>query len=231
MRQTEKRKKLSRIDMVMLFLVIISIAFIITYILHNVYGEDVFEHINLPIHMKPEGIRAVLGYIYTEKNLLTAELVLIFGIPYVFTEKLVYMLRRRRYRKSPLSKLDKMDGIEFEHYALWILKLMGYKRCQVTKASGDFGADVVAIRNNKKTVVQVKRYKGNVGIAAVQQVVASKAHYGADEAAVFTNSHLTSAAKTLAQENKVTIIDRDTLYKFGVKSAFRRKAVRRTSPW
>jgi restriction system protein len=52
-----------------------------------------------------------------------------------------------------------------------------------------------------------------VGIAAVQEVVAAKAHYGANRAMVVTNAHFTQAAVTLANSNDVDLWDRDRLAK------------------
>ncbi len=73
----------------------------------------------------------------------------------------------------------------------------------VTRAAGDFGADLILKKVDKKIVVQAKRYSKNVGISAVQEVVGSKAHYNADEAWVVTNSGFTEAAIDLARSNDV----------------------------
>lgn len=220
-KRRNKKGKNSRADRIMLLIVILCVVFVAAYIFYSVQDDDFLGQVDLPFNLSKEKVYAVLECFMTRKAALMAILLAAAAIPYMLIDKLVYTVRRRRYRNSPLSKLDQMDGIEFEHYAVWILKLMGYTHCRVTKPNNDFGADVIANRDGKKTVVQVKRYRGNVGIEAVQQVVASKAHYKAEEAAVFTNSYLTDAAKTLARENNVAIIDRDTLYKFGVKSAFK----------
>jgi restriction system protein len=61
-----------------------------------------------------------------------------------------------------LSQVDAMDGIEFEHYAADLMRSGGFTRVSVTKASGEFGTDVVATKGDKKYSVQVKRYKGKV---------------------------------------------------------------------
>ncbi|MCY9514448.1 restriction endonuclease [Paenibacillus apiarius] len=73
----------------------------------------------------------------------------------------------------------------------------------MTKAAGDYGADLVIQKEGKKIVVQAKRYNKNVGIKAVQEAQASIAHYGAGEAWVVSNSAYTAAAYDLAKSNKV----------------------------
>lgn len=112
--------------------------------------------------------------------------------------------------KDKMKTIDKMNGIEFEVFAKNFFKKLGY-RVKRTPPSKDFGADLLMEKDGKKYVVQVKRYKSNVGISAVQQVVASKAYYSADIAIIFTNSHLTEAASELAKLNNVIVFDRNTL--------------------
>ena len=113
-----------------------------------------------------------------------------------------------------LKEIDLMSGEEFEHYVAHLFRKMGYK-AEVTKASGDYGADVVAARLHhgkiEKSVIQCKRYQGKVGISAVQEVVGAKAYYKAEKAFVVTNSHFTDAAVHLAESNKVTLWNRETL--------------------
>lgn len=156
----------------------------------------------------PSDGKAVMYAMYTAAAVLVIGVLILAGIQ---AEK---VLSRRRYSRCPLSALDWMDGIEFENYSAYILGLMGYAKCRVTKESRDFGADIICMRDVSRVVVQAKRYSGKVGIEAVQQVVASKAYYKASEAVIFTNSYLTSSAATLAKVNGVTVIDRARLGRF-----------------
>lgn len=102
------------------------------------------------------------------------------------------------------------SGAEFEHYVAERLKEKGFKNVGVTKASGDFGADIIAECENKKVCFQCKFYHSPVGISAVQEVIGAKKHYKCDYACVITNSTLTDAAKQLALENDVDIIENFT---------------------
>ncbi|GGH17214.1 restriction endonuclease [Paenibacillus segetis] len=123
---------------------------------------------------------------------------------------LVNNAKAEKLKKSGIADIDKMDGFQFEKYLGYLFQAKGYKT-QVTKAAGDYGADLVLQKDGKKIVVQAKRYSKNVGIKAVQEAQASIAHYGAAEAWVVSNSDYTSAAYELAKSNKVKLINRDGL--------------------
>ena len=110
-------------------------------------------------------------------------------------------------RKQKTNK--RMTGVEFEHLCAKILTKKGYRNVIVTPPSGDYGADILAVdRNGNKWVVQCKHFAGNVGVSAVQEIVAAKAHYKADKAAVMTNSQLTKQARELAKENGVFLFEK-----------------------
>lgn len=118
--------------------------------------------------------------------------------------------REEKLKKSGIRDIDKMNGIQFEYYLKTLFSSGGYK-VEVTQASGDYGADLVLRKNDKKIVVQAKRYTKNVGISAIQQVVGSIKLYRADEAWAITNSDFTEAAVKLAQSNGVRLINREQL--------------------
>ena len=102
---------------------------------------------------------------------------------------------------------DKMNGYEFEEYAARYLKRNGYSKVTVTKASRDFGVDLIAKKHRTTYAVQCKLYHGKVGNSAVQESVAGKSYYDCDEAMVITNSVFYPGAITLAEANNVILID------------------------
>ncbi len=53
------------------------------------------------------------------------------------------------YRKARIYDVDKMDGIEFEYYLEALFSKLNYKP-NVTKASNDYGADLILKNENKK---------------------------------------------------------------------------------
>lgn len=109
-----------------------------------------------------------------------------------------------------LEQIDNMSGAEFEAYLHQLYKSLGYK-VKSTPSSGDYGADLILYKNGIRSCVQAKRYRGNVGVAAVQEVVGSLAHYNAAQGIVVTNRYYTQNARKLAHENKIKLIDRGEL--------------------
>lgn len=106
--------------------------------------------------------------------------------------------------------VDRLNGIEFENYLEYLLRHLGYVS-NVTQISGDYGADLIALKDGQKIAVQAKNYSGTVGLDAVQQVFAAMAYYEADSAWVITNSFFTPQAKKAAKRIGVKLIDRDEL--------------------
>jgi restriction system protein len=88
---------------------------------------------------------------------------------------------------------------------------MNYSIIKHTKLSNDQGADLVVEKAGIKYVIQAKRYTGNVGNDAIQQIVASINHYKADKGVVVTNSTYTNSAIALAKSNKIELLDRSKL--------------------
>ena len=95
-----------------------------------------------------------------------------------------------------------MSGAEFEKFVAQVFVDNGH-HAEVTKASGDFGVDLVL---NGEIAVQAKFYGAVVGPSAVQEVAAGRSMYGCTEAWVVTNSTFTPAALTLAEANGVRLI-------------------------
>ena len=90
---------------------------------------------------------------------------------------------------SSITDIDLMEGYMFEDYLKILLFYTGYK-VNTTQKSRDYGADLILIdpKTNAKIIVQSKRYSKPVGTKAVQEIVAAKLHYKADDAWVITNN-------------------------------------------
>jgi len=116
---------------------------------------------------------------------------------------------------SGMNDIDVMEGFEFEEYLKVLFRKLGYKT-QVTRKTGDFGADLI-FKGKKKIIVQAKRYKSNVGLDAVREAYSAQAYYKADESWVITNSRFTKQALDLAKACNVKMLDRSDLEKFIVK--------------
>lgn len=140
---------------------------------------------------------------------------LLFVILFKGSLMLYQAIRTRKQQqallKADMPYIDKMDGRQFEIYLQILFRHLGY-HLEVTKQSGDFGADLVMERD-EKIVVQAKRYgyKNRVSLSAVQEVYGAKAYYQANQAWVVTNSYFTKQAKELAAACGVKLVDRQGL--------------------
>jgi restriction system protein len=127
---------------------------------------------------------------------------------------------------SGMPEIDKMTGTAFETRIAVLLRELGYK-AEVTRATGDFGADIIAERGGVKTVVQTKRQASSVGVKAIQEGSASRHYYDADNVLIVTNSTFTPQARELAARAGVDLWDRAVLAK-KLQQANRRTKRRRT---
>ena len=151
---------------------------------------------------------------YPSLSILSKVLIIILVILLLVAGTILYLLitadRRAKLRALTLANIDHMTGGQFEHYVAELLKHQGYSDVCVTQLSGDYGADLIATKDNVRWAIQAKRYTGHVGVPAVQQAVAACAYYGCQSAMVVTTSRFTYAAQKLARTNRTTLVDRDT---------------------
>ena len=82
---------------------------------------------------------------------------------------------------------------------------------KLTKASGDFGVDILAEKDGVTYAIQCKRYADPVGVKAVQEAFAGREYYDRMVGAVLTNQYFTPAARKLADKIGVVLWDRDML--------------------
>jgi restriction system protein len=108
---------------------------------------------------------------------------------------------------------NELDGYGFESYCSELLKKNGFQDTKVTKASNDYGADIIAVKEGVRYAIQCKKYSNPVGITAIQEVIASKSIYDCHVAVVLTNSTFTNNAIELANKNGVLLWDRTYLSK------------------
>jgi restriction endonuclease Mrr len=109
-------------------------------------------------------------------------------------------------RGKGLDDVNYMEGWEFERYMADVLGRSGYS-VESTQLSGDQGVDMLLDMEDRKIAVQLKRYTRPVGNKAVQEVLAGRVHYAAQEAWVITTSSFTRGAMELARSTGVRLID------------------------
>jgi len=111
---------------------------------------------------------------------------------------------------TTIHEVDLMNGVEFEQFLNDLFEKMGYDS-EVTKASGDQGIDIIAMKNEKSFGIQAKCYSNVVSNKAVQEVVAGLNYYKLDQGIVITNNKFTKSAEDLARANNILLWDREIL--------------------
>jgi HJR/Mrr/RecB family endonuclease len=110
-------------------------------------------------------------------------------------------------RESVRDEINYMSGLEFERFMANLFRQKGYA-VEETKATGDQGVDLLLPDfEGKRIAVQLKRYTGPVGNAAVQATFAGMAHYQANKGWIITTSTFTKSARELARSTSVRLID------------------------
>lgn len=105
-----------------------------------------------------------------------------------------------------------LTGEQFEIFLSNFFEKNGYM-VSLTPSTGDQGADLILLKDNKKTVIQAKCYSSPVGNGAIQEIVAAIPFYSANKAMVITNSVFTPSAIELAKVNGVELWDGNMLIK------------------
>jgi restriction system protein len=140
-------------------------------------------------------------------------LAVIILIILIATKVASYNKEKSSLKALQLADVDSMTGANFENYVALLLRHQGFK-AQVTRASNDFGVDIVAEKNKLKYAVQVKRYSRSVSRRAVSDAAGGKSYYKCNAAMVVTNNFFTAGAKELASSAKCELVDRNQLAKW-----------------
>ena len=127
-------------------------------------------------------------------------------------EALLFSQRRKdeALKLISIDDVDLMTGVEFENFVADIFRRNGFT-IDMTPTSGDQGVDIIASKGIQRIGIQVKRYSGNVGNAAIQEVVGGLKFYGLTKMIVVTNRYFTNSADKLAESNDVVLWDRGVL--------------------
>ena len=137
--------------------------------------------------------------------------VIVYGIKSAVTKRKKHRQNKEKIAVFDMSQIDSMTGEEFEVVLKEIFENLGYV-VKLTKKSHDFGADLIVSKKGISSLVQAKCYGKTVGIKAVQEIIASRKHYGVNDVIVATNNYFSKEAQVLAAENEVVLMDRDVLF-------------------
>lgn len=115
---------------------------------------------------------------------------------------------KRAEKQEDISRVDGMEGHEFEYFCASLLRKNGFTDVEVTPGSGDQGVDILAEKGGVKYAIQCKNYASPLSNTPVQEVSAGKIFYGCHVGVVMTNSTFTPGAKELAKATGVLLWDR-----------------------
>ena len=151
---------------------------------------------------------------FTIFTLGLAIIVLILGI----ITAIKYQKKRKRKKKIKqrlnnlnVEEIDRLLPYEFEDWLTDFLNENGFN-AEHTKYSGDFGADIIAIRRGIKYAISCKKYSNGLGIRSVQEIIAAMDYYNADIGwVVSTAPYFTSQAYELAKTRHVKLFAKNEL--------------------
>ena len=138
--------------------------------------------------------------------------VILYLILAIIIVLLVVLVVRAVIKRLPHElPMDEMEGHDFEYYCADLLKANGFLEVEVTKGSGDFGADILAEKEGITYAVQCKCYDKPIGVKAVQEVYAGRDYYDRMVGVVMTNQYFTQPAVELARKLNIMLWDRGYL--------------------
>lgn len=111
-------------------------------------------------------------------------------------------------RALDAEALYRLTPAEFERYVANVFAASGYA-VRVVGGSGDGGVDVRVWRDGWSGIVQCKRYRPDrtLGPAAVRELIGTRSHERARHAWLATTATLSPAARSLARDEGVVVLD------------------------
>lgn len=134
-----------------------------------------------------------------------------FGILFISALLLVFILGKRFGKSRRFSDMDEMEGTDFEAFCARLLEQRGFDEIELTKASGDYGIDILAQKDGVTYAIQCKRYSEPVGVKAIQEAYTGRDYYDRMVGAVMTNQYFTGPAVEAAKKLKILLWDRGYL--------------------
>ena len=120
---------------------------------------------------------------------------------------IILLIRKKGKRRLP----DEMEGLEFEYFCAELLEKRGFIDVEVTRASGDYGVDILAEKEGITFAIQCKCHHSPIGIKAIQEAYAGRDYYDRMVGVVMTNQYFTSSAVKAAKKLKILMWDRGYL--------------------
>ncbi len=141
-------------------------------------------------------------------NDMMMKTVIIIGIICGIIICMLLIIKLIKFIKSRPLPMDELEGHDFEYYCADILKDHGFIDVEVTKGSGDFGADILAEKDGITYAFQCKCYDKPVGVRAVEEIYAGRDYYDRMVGVVMTNQYFTEPAVNMARKFNILLWDR-----------------------
>ena len=139
-------------------------------------------------------------------------LIYLIGIVILISALIVGMISFiKKHRKIVPEHFDTLEGHEFEYYCADLLRESGFIEVEVTRGSGDYGADILAEKDGVTYAIQCKCYTAPIGVKAIQEAYAGRDYYDRMVGAVLTNQYFTTPAVDAAKKLKILLWDRGYL--------------------
>lgn len=119
-------------------------------------------------------------------------------------------LNREEYQGAALD----LTGVEYENKIASMINKDTSWTAELTKVSGDQGADLLLTKGPIKIVIQTKYHKAAIGNSAVQEAYAAQRFYNSDLSIVVSNSGFTKSAEELSQSTGVKLMTDTQLLDF-----------------
>ena len=141
----------------------------------------------------------------------TSWIIIMIGILLLFLIIAGIVLFIKSHRRNLPEYFDTLEGHEFEYYCADLLRKKGFIEVEVTKGSGDYGADILAEKDGVTYAIQCKCYTAPIGVKAIQEAYAGRDYYDRMVGAVLTNQYFTTPAVEAAKKLKILLWDRGYL--------------------
>lgn len=115
--------------------------------------------------------------------------------------------------------LNEIDWYQFEKFCAAILKAEGYEVQRSGGASPDGGVDLVAQKNQTRTLIQCKHWKTwKIREPIIRQLLGSMVDFKVDKGAVFFSGESTEPAKDFAAKHGIGLVSGEALAERALKA-------------
>jgi HJR/Mrr/RecB family endonuclease len=152
------------------------------------------------------GLSAVIGFIVTILILISY-----YFLKRMFSQKSTINLKEGVNIRHHLRDLD---PYKFEEFISALFKTQGYKIVRATPVSQGYGAEILMEDNEKKYVVEIKKYDEEdnlIETPALQNLQAISEQYKASGMKFVTLGHFSKEAEDYAKKSNIQLINGDEL--------------------